>query len=252
MVTARRRTALAALLILACGPTKAPGDATDTTSGSSGSSGSSEPTGAAMTGASEPTTTGMTGTSEPMTAGTAGTSGTAGTTGTTGTTGASGETSGDDTSTGPGPVCREWHPHTGCPLEFPGTMVHGEGPLANIKPITQVYFGIFGWVCKPGNTLEIMRVRAPDGPFLEFAEEHVLECAPEGWIGDHPIVKYNTGGVGTATVTATLTIDGFAGDWDSEVPVDPPRVIGHFSGDLVGPVELLRCDLLDTFIDRCA
>ena len=112
--------------------------------------------------------------------------------------------------------------------------------------------GIFGWVCKPGNTLEIMRVRAPDGPFLQFAEEHVLDCAPEGWIGDHPIVKYNTGGIGTATVTATLTIDGFSGDWDSEVPVDPPRMIGHFSGGRVGHGEVLRVDRLDTFSDRCA
>lgn len=235
-----RASPIALVILLACGPS--PGTETGTAGDPTGAA-----TGGATDGATSPTTpTTAADTDAPASSTTGDPPAT-----TTGTTG--GESTGDamtaDESTGPAPICRDWHPYTGCPLDFPTkTLVEGVGPADGIEPITAFYFGIFGWACQQGNALDELDAREPFGPRVGFVRDERQPCGPEGWIGDHAVDEVGP----FLSVTATMTVEGFAGDWDSEVPDDPPRIFGHFSGDLVGPFEAIRCDQLDLYIDNCS
>jgi len=50
---------------------------------------------------------------------------------------------------------------------------------------------------------------------------------------------------------ATRTGWCFTSIWVSDDPVDPPRLLGSFSGDLVGPFEAVHCAALDLYYDNC-
>lgn len=49
-----------------------------------------------------------------------------------------------------------------------------------------------------------------------------------------------------------MTIDSYAGDWESADPVDPSRLFGSFSGDIIGPFEATHCAAIDMYYTNCA
>jgi hypothetical protein len=49
-----------------------------------------------------------------------------------------------------------------------------------------------------------------------------------------------------------MTLESYSGDWLSADPVDPPRLIGSFSGALVGPFEAVHCGSLDASSSNCS
>lgn len=77
-----------------------------------------------------------------------------------------------------------------------------------------------------------------------------LECALDPWLGEHAVGGHLP--VDGIDIAASMTIDSYAGDWDSIDPVDPPRLLGSFSGDLVGPFEAVHCAALDGHQNNCA
>ena len=76
-----------------------------------------------------------------------------------------------------------------------------------------------------------------------------LECALDPFLGSHEVGGWL---LDSTDIDVTMTIESYAGDWHSEDPVDPRRLLGHFAGDLVGPFEAIHCAELDVFYDNCA
>ncbi|WP_434420270.1 hypothetical protein [Nannocystis pusilla] len=240
-----RLTALA--LVSACGP-GAPGDGP-----------SSETADEATTGAA----------SDSLATGSQGTGGTTTTSGTTiadtaestdatdPSTATTTVATGSETTTGdlPWGECEEpyldWEEeHVDCVLDWPTTtMIHGEGPAAGLTPVTRVFFGVGYYAC----ALEGLELRevvlddplAPSATFFGGAS-----CGPDGWIGEH--VREGELSGSNTPIDVTMTIDGFSGDWMSADPVDPPRLLGTLSGDLVGPFEAVHCAALDRAVSNCA
>jgi hypothetical protein len=137
--------------------------------------------------------------------------------------------------------------HIDCKLDCSTmTDVHGDGPAAGMSPVTQVTFGIIYGACGTGITLRQFHLGHPVKP--QAIAQAYLECALDPWLGEHPV----GGNLSDETpFDAVMMIDSYAGDWFSADPVDPPRLLGSFSGDLVGPFEAVHCAALDLFYDNC-
>lgn len=50
----------------------------------------------------------------------------------------------------------------------------------------------------------------------------------------------------TDVVAVTITITELAGNWDVADPLDPPRLVGSFTGEISGSFDAVYCDELDT------
>lgn len=126
------------------------------------------------------------------------------------------------------------------------TQLHGEGPAAGLPPVTQIAFGVDYGACGSGLTLSRFHLGHPIKP---QATLHAgIQCALDPWLGAHPV----DGQLPDETsFAATMMIDSYAGDWQSDDPADPPRLFGSFSGDLVGPFEAVHCAALDIYYDNC-
>lgn len=160
-----------------------------------------------------------------------------------------GATSTSDATTDEPAMCRrEAHAYQGCPTDWPTmTAIEGWGETR-----TMASFGVFQWVCKPGNNWNGMVLGDPADPPITIGGWSFDGCGPEGWFGEHATKAFAQGvQPEPVELDVTITIDGFAGDWDNEVPAEPARIFGHLSGDLVGPFEAIRCDLLDQSVDNC-
>lgn len=168
------------------------------------------------------------------------------------------ETCGEITDTGvedvPGDVAMCINPHINwieqhvdCALDCSDkTLVHGEGPAANLVLVSQITFDIGYGKCGYGLLLRRLYLGHPSAPKATVSA--YLECGLDPWIGAHPV----NGRLADQTpFSATLTIDGYSGDWNSPDPVDPPRLFGSFSGDLVGPFEATHCALNDGYLLAC-
>ncbi len=143
--------------------------------------------------------------------------------------------------------------HVDCMIDWPTmTAVHGEGPAAGLIPVTRVFFGVVYYNCG-GDGLDGLWLWQVvlDDPFMPAGVVRGgASCGPEGWIGEYE-------GEGTLSGSETpfsvmVTIDGFTGDWMSVDPVDPPRLLGTFARDLVGPFEAVHCAALDRYFGECA
>jgi hypothetical protein len=139
--------------------------------------------------------------------------------------------------------------HVDCMVDWPTmTAVHGEGPATGLVSVTRIYFAVDYYACTPdGLTLGWLVIDDPTTPTAVLYG--YASCGPERWIGEHDR-KGEILGSGTP-IGVTMTIDGFAGDWISADPIDPPRILGSFTGDLVGPFEAIHCAALDTAIWNC-
>lgn len=126
------------------------------------------------------------------------------------------------------------------------TLLHGKGPAASLVLVSQITFDIGYGPCGHGLLLRRLHLGHPSAPKATVSA--YLECGLDPWIGAHAV----NGWLADQTpFTATLTIDGYAGDWNSPEPVDPPRLFGSFSGDLVGPFEATHCALNDGYLFAC-
>jgi hypothetical protein len=138
--------------------------------------------------------------------------------------------------------------HNDCIVECSTmTDVHGQGPAAGLAPMTRAAFGVAGSVCWPGLTLQRVRLGDLAVPQIELIPG--LACGLDPWLGEHVLHPQLADGTELAVI---MTIEGFGGDWLSVDPVDPPRLFGSLSGDLVGPFEALHCAGLDSYYDSCA
>jgi len=127
------------------------------------------------------------------------------------------------------------------------TQIQGQGPAAGLSPVTQVTFGVVYGACGKGITLRQFHLGHPIKP--QAIAQANIECGLDPWLGAHPV----GGELPDETPFVTLmTIDSYAGDWLSDDPVDPPRLFGSFSGDLVGPFEAVHCAALDVYYDSCS
>jgi hypothetical protein len=136
----------------------------------------------------------------------------------------------------------DWHSeHPDCRVECSTiTQIHGAGPLAGMPVVTQIAFGVAYSPCWSGLGLHRIRLGSLGKPQLDLYP--ALACGLDPWLGDHPL----EGTLFDDTPFAvTLTIESYAGDWMSEDPSEPPRLLGSFSGDLVGPFEAIHCGGLD-------
>lgn len=136
----------------------------------------------------------------------------------------------------------EWYKaHPDCRVDCSTiTDIHGEGPLAGMPVVTQISFGVAYSPCWSGLGLYVIRLGSLVKPQLDLYP--ALECGLDPWLGDHPI----QGQLPNDTpFEVTLTIESYAGDWMSEDPSEPPRLLGSFSGDLVGTFEAIHCGGLD-------
>lgn len=216
--------------------TTADGETTSAVSGSTtGEQASSTTSAATSTGASTGTTSGGSTTAEP-----------------------SFETCGEMTDTGvddvPADVAICINPqinwlaqHVDCALDCSDkTLVHGEGPAASLVLVSQITFDIGYGPCGYGLLLRRLYLGHPSAPKATVSA--YLECGLDPWIGAHPVVGWLAD---QTPFKATLTIDGYSGDWNSPDPVDPPRLFGSFSGDLVGPFEATHCALNDGYLFAC-
>lgn len=226
------------ILVAACGP------------GSPGDGGSAEASGNGSTVAvSDSVVTGPQSATEATNADpTSGTTVPSGTT-TTGTTEPVNTTTTSDTSseTSSGECERpyvDWvAEHLDCMVDWPTTtMVHGEGPASSLMPVTRVFFGVDYYACLPdGLTLGNLILDDPLMPAATIFES--AACGPDQWIGEYDSVGELSGS--KVPIKVTMTIDSFTGDWVNNKPVDPPRILGNFAGDLVGPFEAVHCAALD-------
>ena len=96
--------------------------------------------------------------------------------------------------------------------------------VAALGSVTRITFGITYGACGKGLALERLYLR--NNPYKRQAIVWAgIECALDPWIGDHVV----QGRLADDTpFTATMTIDSYAGDWESADPVDPPRLFGSF------------------------
>lgn len=137
--------------------------------------------------------------------------------------------------------------HVDCLVECSTmTQVHGEGPAAGIKPVTRIAFGVDYGVCGTGIALNRFHLGHPVTPQATIYAG--LECALDPFLGSHEVHGWLPD---STDIDATMTIESYAGDWHSEDPVDPPRLLGSFAGDLVGPFEAIHCAALDVFYKSC-
>lgn len=137
--------------------------------------------------------------------------------------------------------------HTDCIADCSTTtQLHGEGPAAGLSA-TRITFNIIHGAC--GKGLQLQRFHVGSSPLKPAAVVWaLLDCGLDPWLGSHPV----TGTLADDTpFEATLTIDSYAGDWQSSDPIDPPRLFGSFTGDLVGPFEAVHCGKFDKFLN-CA
>ncbi len=248
MVRCLQFTALA--LVVSCGP-GLPED--DTTGGTSGTSRADETTTGGV-----PTTSGPVSTTPAADTSTGADTSTDATTTTTAMTtiATTGSTGGDETAEAPPfercePPPKEWHnEHFDCVLDQPTmTQVHGEGPAGTLPPTTHVFFGVTHGACDGSLRMNGMTVGAD--PMMPDAAVFVGRgCGPDGWLGgDLAVGKLSPDAV---PLSLELTIDGFVGDWDDADPVDdPPRILGSFTGDLVGAFEAVHCAALDGYSNNC-
>lgn len=144
------------------------------------------------------------------------------------------------------PICDvpqvEWfREHPDCRVDCSTmTEIHGVGPLAGMPVVTQVSFGVAYSPCWSGLGLHRIRLGSLVKPQIDL--HPALECGLDPWLGAHIF----QGKLPDETpFEVTLTIESYAGDWMSEDPIDPPRLLGSFSGDLVGPFEAIHCGGLD-------
>lgn len=233
-------------LALACGP-GAPQESTTAAPDTSSSTGD-DLTGS-TSGAVTPSTTSTTTSGDPTTTSDTTTSGT--TTpleSTSGTTTTGFETCGEGETVEPEgvpadlPFCIdpqvEWlEQHLDCALDCSdATQLHGEGPAAGLLLVSQITFSINYGVCGQGLRLQRFFLGHPLAP--QASVWAWLECGLDPWLGTFPV----SGRLADGTdFSAMLTIDGYAGDWNSPDPVDPPRLFGSFTGDLVGPFDATHC-----------
>ncbi len=144
------------------------------------------------------------------------------------------------------PVCDvpqvEWYrEHPDCRVDCSTmTEIHGVGPLAGMPVVTQISFGVAYSPCWSGLGLYLIRLGCLVKPQLDLYP--TLECGLDPWLGAHIIQGKLPN---DAPFEVTLTIESYAGDWMSEDPVEPPRLLGSFSGDLIGPFEAIHCGGLD-------
>ncbi len=127
------------------------------------------------------------------------------------------------------------------------TQLHGEGPAAGLRPVMQIAFGVDYSACGSGLTLSRFYLGHPIKP-LAIVNAYI-ECALDPWLGAHPVSGFLPD---ETPFEATMMIDSYAGDWLSEDPADPPRLLGSFSGDLVGPFEAIHCAAFDIYYDNCS
>lgn len=137
--------------------------------------------------------------------------------------------------------------HVDCLVECSTmTQIHGEGPAAGIKPVTRIAFGVDYGVCGTGIALNRFYLGRPAAPQATIYAG--LECALDPFLGSHEVGGWLPD---STDIDVTMTIESYAGDWHSEDPVDPPRLLGHLAGDLVGPFEAIHCAALDVFYKSC-
>lgn len=139
--------------------------------------------------------------------------------------------------------------HLDCIVDWPTmTMVHGEGPASSLTPVTRVFFGVKYYACLPeGLTLGYVIL---DDPLMPTATIFAsAACGPDKWIGEIDSIGELSGS--KVPIKLTMTIDSFTGDWVNNNPVDPPRILGTFTGDLVGPFEAVHCAALDEAVWDC-
>lgn len=256
--------------LAACGP-GAPGDpsATASTSGDPPGSSSTVSSGAPPTTSTSSTTsttstttatTATTTTAHDSSAGVTTTSAAPDGTSTTGTSTSTGFDTCDPGHTGdtiddPGdvPDCVEpqveWkEAHHDCIADCSTeTELHGEGPAAGLHA-TRITFNIVAGVC--GKGIQLQRFHIGSNPLQPAATVWAgLDCGLDPWLGSFPV----TGRLADDTpFEATLTLDSYSGDWQSPDPVDPPRLFGSFTGDLVGSFEAVHCGKFDIYYDNCA
>ena len=175
------------------------------------------------------------------------------------TAGFSFETCGEATETGLDPIPTDapncvdpqvdWQEkHVDCALDCSTkTSLHGVGPAAGLVLVSRITFDVSYGACGKGLHLRRLHLGHPSAPTAVVWVG--LTCGLDPWLGAHAV----TGTLADETpFTATLTIDGYAGDWVSPDPIDPPRLFGTFSGDLVGPFEATHCASNDGYQDNCA
>lgn len=241
----RRSIWLSLLLTLACGP-GAPGEGSSTTS-------AADSIGEASQTSTQPTTTsdasGTTIASDgTVITGTTNASDGPATTGTT--TGIPADTT---TTEQPPPPCvpeTDWNePHFDCLIDWPvTTKLQGVGPAASLGAVTKIFFGVRDEACIDGLSLEVpLAVGDPVTP-AAVLYSIVAECGPEQWPGTYDLQGFLTD---DSTFSTIMKIDGYLGDWQSPDPVDPPRIFGTLSGDLVGTFEAVHCATIDMFFNNC-
>lgn len=168
------------------------------------------------------------------------------------------ETCGEWESTGVEPVPAEipfcvdpqveWNEeHFDCVIECSmATQLHGEGPAASLVLVSRITFSVAYGLCGKGLMLQRLFLGHPLAPKATVGAW--IDCGLDPWVGTFPV----DGRLADQTeFSAMMTIDGYAGDWISPNPVDPPRLFGSFSGDLVGAFEATHCSANDTRQDHC-
>lgn len=138
--------------------------------------------------------------------------------------------------------------HVDCLSDWPtSTKLEAKGPAAPLGTVTQMLFGVLNQACIEGLSLEPIPIGDPLMPKAVLYGT-VADCGPEQWPG-----VYDLEGVlaDDTHFFTTMTIDGYAGDWLSADPLDPPRFFGSFSGDLVGAFEAIHCAAIDVVINNC-
>jgi hypothetical protein len=66
------------------------------------------------------------------------------------------------------------------------------------------------------------------------------------WLGTSENLGSVYAGGMTDVVAVTITITELAGNWDVADPLDPPRLVGSFAGEISGDFDAVYCDELDT------
>lgn len=144
----------------------------------------------------------------------------------------------------------------GCFLDAPaGTDVAGPSAIGDFAA-QRAYFGWAGAGEPFSPTLLFVSPGAD--PAVELAAKdgstgailHIYAWTDESdqrsWIGTWPAfgTLFDKGMSAFASRPDSVTITGFAGNWDAPDPDDPPRLLGALEGPISGPFDAVYCNLL--------
>jgi len=106
-----------------------------------------------------------------------------------------------------------------CPTELSAaTAIEGAG-----ETLTVATFGVSVEACMEGNNFTGLAFGDPAEPTVFiYGWPGEYRCGPETWLGAHVTKAYRVGEQpDPIELMVTLTIEGFAGDWDNEAPQEP-------------------------------